>query len=118
MNGTVKIWMDRKRVSEHVYRVPTLELAYPRARSTDARRLIDDLLLIHDERRLAMLLGVKTVALHWKKHPLPVARAALMLHLLTFSQGQKVTLFNLLTSCRYTGRTPQAAGRRRDPSPG
>jgi hypothetical protein len=90
-----------------------LELAYPRARSSDARRLIDDLLLVHGERQLAMLLGVKTIALHWQKHPLPVCRAALMLHLLTFSGGDKVKVFDLLTGCRYACRDRvQVAGNR------
>lgn len=92
---------------------------YLRARSSEAVPLIADLLLIHEQNTLANLLGVKRVALSWQKHPTPVVRAALMLHLLTFSRGDTVTVFELLTNCRYAGkdrlkvagkptRTPQA----------
>lgn len=77
---------------------------YLRARSNEAVPLIADLLLVHEQNTLANLLGVKRVALSWQKHPIPVVRAALMLHLLTFSRGDTVTVFDILTNCRYAGK--------------
>lgn len=80
------------------------QLSYCRAKSGDAAPLIADLLLVHEPNLLANLLGVKRVALSWRKHPLPVCRAALMLHLMTFSGGDRVTVFALLTGCRYQAK--------------
>jgi len=83
-----------------------------RTRHTEGHALIQDLRLLIPDEQLASLLGIRTDGLGFKRQPLPVCRAALYLHLLAFPHGSKLTVFDLLTSCRYTRRTPQAAGRR------
>lgn len=90
---------------------------HARARHADGHALIQELRLVYPNEVLALLLGINVVGLGWRKHPMPVCRAALMLHLLTFSRGDSVTVFDILTNCRYTSRNRVKVRRTQAASP-
>ena len=80
---------------------------YARTRTSEAAPIIAELRMAVPDHVLAAALGIKIVALDWKKHPIPVARCAYLLHLMVFGRGNSVTMFDVLTLGKYAGKTPQ-----------
>lgn len=83
-----------------------------RARHKDAVKVILELRQAIPDQTLAVLLGINIAGLSWQRQPMPVVRAAIMLHLIVFANGSRVKLFDVLTSGRYAGAKVGVAGKR------
>lgn len=92
----------------------SLGYVYTRARHSDALRAIAELRAELGDDLTSELLGVLKASLNWQRQPLPVVRAAIMLHLIVFANGSKVKLFDVLTSGRYVNRKIGVSGRSQD----
>lgn len=94
--------------------VPINTPCHARARHNDCQNAISELRKELGDTLTASLLGIQRPALEWKRQPIPVVRAAIMLHLIVFANGSKVKLFDVLTSGRYANRKIGVAGRPQD----
>lgn len=82
--------------------------ALTRAKSVHCQAQLDELRKHYGNKVCAHLLAIREASVYFKRQPPMTWRAVQFLHALTFHQGQRVNLADILTSFRYNNR-PDAA---------
>lgn len=81
--------------------------ALTRAKSVHCQTQLDELRKHYGNKVCAHLLAIREASVYFKRQPPMTWRAVQFLHVLTFHQGKRVNLADILTSFRYN--RPSAA---------